>query len=57
MKLKEIGVSVLETTSAGSIASVAASLFTPTSDGQPAVIRRTKKKQNKNPSIYDSANP
>ena len=53
MKLKEIGVSVLETTSAGSIASVASSLFTPTSDGQPAVIRRTKKKQNKNPSIYE----
>jgi hypothetical protein len=53
MKLKEIGAPVFETTSAGSIASVASSLFTPTSDGRPAVIRRTKKKQNKNPSIYE----
>jgi hypothetical protein len=50
MKLKEIGVSVLETTSAGSIAAVASNLFaTP--------IKRTKKKKDKNPSIYDSANP
>ena len=50
MKLKEIGVAVLETTSAGSIAAVASNLFaTP--------IKRTKKKKDKNPSIYDSANP
>ena len=58
MKLKELGIAVLETTSAGSIASVASSLFTPTSDGRPAVIRRTKKKKNKDPSIYEgSAKP
>jgi hypothetical protein len=58
MKLKEIGIAVFETTSAGSIAAVASSLFTPTSDGRPAVIRRTKKKQDKNPSIYEgSAKP
>ena len=50
MKLKEIGASVFETTSAGSIAAVASNLFaTP--------IKRTKKKTNRNPSIYDSANP
>ena len=53
MKVKDIGVkSIIETTSAGSIASVASSLFTPTSDGRPALVRRTKKKNNKNPSIY-----
>lgn len=57
MKLKDIGIAVFETTSAGSIAGVASSLFTPTSDGRPAVIRRTKKKTDKNPSIYDSADP
>ena len=58
MKLKEIGIAVLETTSAGSIASVASSLFTPTSDGRPAVIRRTRKKKDKDPSIYEgSAKP
>jgi len=58
MKLKEIGIAVFETTSAGSIASVASSLFTPTSSGRPAVIRRTKKKQDKNPSVYEgSARP
>ena len=53
MKLKEIGASVFETTSAGSIAGIASSLFTPTSDGRPAMIRRTKKKKDKNPSIYE----
>ena len=53
MKLKEIGASVFETTTAGGIAAVASSLFTPTADGRPAVIRRTKKKQDKNPSIYE----
>ena len=53
MKVKDIGVkSIIETTSAGSIASVASSLFTPTTDGRPALIRRTKKKKNKDPSIY-----
>ena len=58
MKLKEIGIAVFETTSAGSIASVASSLFTPTSDGRPAVIRRTRKKKDKNPSVYEgSARP
>jgi len=51
MKLKEIGISTLEeTTSAGSIAAVASNLF-----ANP--IKRTKKKKNKNPSIYDSATP
>ena len=58
MKLKEIGASVFETTSAGSIASIASSLFTPTASGQPAVIRRTKKKKDNDPSIYEgSAKP
>jgi hypothetical protein len=55
MKLKELGIAVLETTSAGSIASVASSLFTPTSDGRPALIRRTKKKKDKDPSIYEGS--
>jgi hypothetical protein len=50
MKLKEIGASVFETTTAGSIAAVASNLFaTP--------IKRTKKKTDRNPSIYDSADP
>ena len=50
MKLKEIGASIFETTTAGGIAAVASNLFaTP--------IKRTKKKTNRNPSIYDSADP
>jgi hypothetical protein len=50
MKLKEIGIAVFETTTAGGIAAVASNLFaTP--------IKRTKKKTNRNPSIYDSADP
>ena len=58
MKLKDIGIAVFETTSAGSIAGVASSLFTPTSSGRPAVIRRTRKKKDKNPSVYEgSARP
>ena len=60
MKIKDIGVkAIIETTSAGSIASVASSLFTPTPDGRPALIRRTKKKKNKDPSVYSegSARP
>ncbi len=55
MKLKDIGITPLiemtsgGSTSAGSIAGVASSIFTPTSDG---TIRRTKKKK-KDPSIYE----
>ncbi len=58
MKLKDIGITPLiemtsgGSTSAGSIAGVASSIFTPTSDG---TIRRTKKKKKKDESIAGDA--